>query len=85
MVDHPFEPLHRDDGYLPIADHGLIGDGRTAALVARDGAIVWLCVPRFDSEPVFASILDVRRGGSFVVAPDEVRESRQRSSGHRAC
>ena len=44
--------------YPEIADHGLIGDFQTAALVAKDGTIDWFCAPRFDSPSVFASILD---------------------------
>jgi hypothetical protein len=72
-----FSPLRYIDGYLPIEDHGLIGDGTTAALVGRDGAITWLCVPRFDSPPLFCGILGATQGGSFKVAPDGVTESRQ--------
>ncbi len=55
--------------YLPIAEHGVIGDLHTAALVGTDGTIDWLCWPRFDSGSVFASILDSRRGGYFRVQP----------------
>ena len=40
--------------YLPIAEHGLIGDLHTAALVGTDGTIDWYCCPRFDSPSVFA-------------------------------
>jgi GH15 family glucan-1,4-alpha-glucosidase len=72
-----FRPLQRLDGYLPIEDHGLIGDGATAALVGRDGSIPWLCVPRFDSTPLFCGILDRGRGGGFTVAPENAIESRQ--------
>jgi GH15 family glucan-1,4-alpha-glucosidase len=72
-----FQPLRHVDGYLPLEDHGLIGDGATAALVGRDGAVDWLCLPRFDSPPVFCGILDAARGGSFRVAPDNPIESRQ--------
>lgn len=72
-----FAPLNRFDGYLPIEDHGLIGDGTTAALVGRDGTISWLCVPRFDSVPLFSSLLDHRRGGGYTLCPEEVVESRQ--------
>ena len=49
-------PLRYHDGYPALEDLGLIGDGRTAALVARDGTVVWMCVPRFDSEPLFCSL-----------------------------
>jgi GH15 family glucan-1,4-alpha-glucosidase len=71
------KPVSLKDGYLPIEDHGLIGDGSTAALVGRDGAISWMCAPRFDSPPLFCRLLDARRGGAFTVAPEDLIESRQ--------
>ncbi|GAA1541845.1 hypothetical protein GCM10009730_58650 [Streptomyces albidochromogenes] len=55
-------------GYPPIADHGLVGDLQTAALVSSDGTVDWLCAPRFDSPSVFASLLDRDRGGHFTVS-----------------
>jgi hypothetical protein len=72
-----YTPLRPVDGYLLLEDYGLIGDGTTAALVGCDGAIPWLCVPRFDSPPVFCGLLDAVRGGAFTVAPDDLVESRQ--------
>ncbi|KAA1374632.1 glycoside hydrolase family 15 protein [Aeromicrobium fastidiosum] len=57
------------DGWPAIADHGLIGDLRTAALVGTDGTIDWFCAPRFDSPSVFASILDRERGGAWKISP----------------
>ncbi len=53
----------------PIADYGLLGDTRTAALVAADGAIDWLCVPRFDGDPVFASLVGGPQAGTFRLGP----------------
>src|SRR5262245_25483174 len=55
--------------YLPIAEHGLIGDLPTVALVGTDATIDWYCCPRFDSPSVFAAILDADRGGLFRIAP----------------
>jgi GH15 family glucan-1,4-alpha-glucosidase len=55
--------------YPAIADHGLIGDLQSAALVATDGTIDWFCCPRFDSPSVFAALLDEERGGRFALAP----------------
>jgi GH15 family glucan-1,4-alpha-glucosidase len=57
--------------YLPIAEHGLIGDLHTVALVGTDGTIDWYCCPRFDSPSVFAAILDADRGGRFRIAPED--------------
>src|SRR5215831_17005871 len=58
------------DRYPNIADHGLIGDLQTAALVTTDGCVDFFCAPRFDSPSVFASLLDADRGGHFRIAPD---------------
>ncbi len=55
--------------FSPIADHGLIGDLQTAALVTTDGTIDFYCCPRFDSPSVFAALLDPQRGGHFRIAP----------------
>ena len=56
--------------YPLIADHGMIGDLQTAALVSNEGVVDWWCTPRFDSPSVFASLLDHERGGSFQVTAD---------------
>ena len=71
-------PLARDERYPPISDHGIIGDLQTAALVARDGTIDFLCLPDFDSPSVFASLLDVERGGCFAISPAGTTRSEQR-------
>lgn len=78
--DSDFAPIERLDGHLPLEDYGLIGDGASAALVGRDGTIAWLCVPRFDSAPLFCSLLDARanRGGGFRVTVENLQDARQR-------
>lgn len=64
---------------LCIADHGLIGDGFSSALVRADGTIDWLCWPRFDSPSVFGALLDEKNGGSASVKPiDHPFETLQR-------
>ncbi|HZL74108.1 MAG TPA: glycoside hydrolase family 15 protein, partial [Propionibacteriaceae bacterium] len=55
--------------YPLIADHGLIGNLQTAALVSIDGTIDWFCAPRFDSPSIFGALLDHDRGGHFGVRP----------------
>ncbi|MDA0633942.1 glycoside hydrolase family 15 protein [Nonomuraea sp. MCN248] len=66
-----------DSRYLPIGDHGLIGDLRTVALVGTNGTIDWYCCPRFDAPSVFAAILDADRGGSFDLAADTPARTKQ--------
>ncbi len=64
--------------YLPIEEHGIIGDLRSVALVGTDGAIDWCCAPRVDSPSVFASILDDERGGMWQICPHlDALQSRQ--------
>ncbi|MET8325683.1 glycoside hydrolase family 15 protein [Streptomyces sp. NPDC005181] len=76
--DPPFRPVRRREGYLPLEDLGLIGDGATAALVGLDGSISWMCLPRFDAAPLFCGLLDQARGGHFTLAPEDLVEARQR-------
>src|SRR4029077_16708111 len=61
--------------YLPIEDHGVIGDLHTVALVANDGTIDWCCFPRFDSPSMFGALLD-RNGGHFGVTSVDWRQQR---------
>jgi GH15 family glucan-1,4-alpha-glucosidase len=55
--------------YKAISSYGIVGDLQTSALINRDGAVDWLCLPRFDSPSIFGAILDDKRGGSFRIAP----------------
>src|SRR5690348_5957073 len=58
-----------DPDYLPIAEHALIGDIHTVALVGTDGRIDWYCCPRFDSPSIFGALLDAERGGHWTIQP----------------
>ena len=55
--------------YPPIEQHGVIGDRRTAALVATDGTVDWLCWPDYDSTSLFGALLDAQRGGFWRFGP----------------
>lgn len=76
MTSHQHDTAHpRSAG---IRDYGIIGDGRSAALISRHGAVDWLCLPDFNSPPVFAALLDPGRGGSFSIIPDEILDISRR-------
>ncbi len=60
-----------------LEDLGFVGNCQYSALIERTGEIVWCCLPRFDSEPVFSSLLDAADGGRFLVAPEEGKPGSQ--------
>jgi len=57
-----------DPLFAPIEEHAILGDTRSAALVTREGCIDWMCLPRFDADPVFARLLDAEHGGRFELS-----------------
>ena len=62
---------------MRLEDLGLIGNCQCSALVERSGSVVWCCLPRFDSEPVFGRLLD-ESGGEFAISPAGREPGRQR-------
>src|SRR5689334_4480024 len=79
-----FARAHGMDGIVPyvgLSAHGTIGDRRTAALVAADGTMDWLCLPDYDGDIVLGALLDARKGGFWRLGPAELEEGRQSYSG----
>ncbi|MEU9348366.1 glycoside hydrolase family 15 protein [Streptomyces sp. NPDC048278] len=72
-----FENAPGSPRYLPIAEHGLIGDLRSVALVGSNGTIDWYCSPSFDAPSVFAAVLDAERGGFFALAASVPARTKQ--------
>ncbi len=64
--------------YPPISTYGIIGDGRTAALVSEQGSIDWLCLPDFDGPTIFAALLDRHSGGRLGLRPPVEHEVTRR-------
>jgi len=56
---------------MRLEQQGLVGNCQYSALIGADGDVTWCCMPRFDSEPVFASLLDQSSGGRFAIQPAE--------------
>ncbi|HSJ72969.1 MAG TPA: glycoside hydrolase family 15 protein [Miltoncostaeaceae bacterium] len=68
-------------GYPPISAYALLSDTHTAALSGPDGAVEWLCVPRFDGDSLFARLLDRRRGGALELSVEGAGPPRRRYLG----
>src|SRR3954469_19426344 len=75
LTPHPASAPAGDAGaFRPIADYGLLADCNSSALVDRAGSIDWLCLPRYDSDAIFARLLDpdaghwsIRPAAEFIV------------------
>lgn len=69
-------PIHAI-AYPAIESHGVIGDRRTAALVAADGTLDWLCLPDYDGQVVFGALLDFAKGGFWKIGPTAMTQGEQ--------
>jgi len=69
MDEVQLDGLRDVNGFAPIGDYGVLGDGRGTALVAGDGSVDWWAVPRLDSQPAFPALLDPERGGCVQLRP----------------
>lgn len=63
--------------YPLLAQLGVVGDRRTAAVISADGIVRWLCLPDFDGLPVFANLLDAERGGYWHLGPTDAAAGHQ--------
>ncbi|MEO5762220.1 MAG: glycoside hydrolase family 15 protein [Vicinamibacteria bacterium] len=63
---------------MRLEDLGLVGNCQYSALIDRGGSVAWCCLPRFDSEPIFATLLDAEQGGQFTIAPEGGEQGVQR-------
>src|SRR4051812_42570857 len=72
------DPLKTAEGRVRLEHLGVIGNCQYAGLISRAGAVVFCCLPRFDSEPVFCSLLDEEDGGQFLIGPADGSIGQQR-------
>ena len=79
LLSQPLPVRVAEETTARIEDHALIGDMRTAALITKDGTIDWLCLPAFDSDACFASLVGTANNGRWTIAPTvPVMEIRRR-------
>src|SRR4029079_13919118 len=77
MVHRPTTSGLSRSPFPPIADYGFLSDCETTALVAPDGSVEWMCLPRMDSPSIFGAVLD-RDAGGFKLGPADVGVPAQR-------
>ncbi len=58
-----------EDGYVALGDYAVLGDGRSVALLARDGGVDWWALPRLDAPPAFSALLGPAQGGRLALRP----------------
>lgn len=86
-TDNPMNPAYayciikmkmsRKTTYKKLEEYGIIGNLETCALIGKDGSVDWCCFPHLESPSVFAAILDIERGGHFIIQPSENFISKQ--------
>ena len=62
----------------PIGDYALVGDTRSAGLISKSGSLDWMCLPKFDSAPIFGGLIDQESGGCFSITLDEIVSTKRR-------
>jgi GH15 family glucan-1,4-alpha-glucosidase len=66
--------MRRVDGYAPIASYGVIGDGRSVAFIAPDGAVDWWCAPNLDNDPILDKLINATSQSGYEIMVIDVRE-----------